>query len=79
MSQYVVGQFDNAVAIIPDDNAVLDQGVNVYVGGAGNVAITDMRGNVVTFTAPPVGSVLPVRARKVMATDTTATILIGCW
>jgi len=79
MSQYTVGDHDYGVVITPSDATVLDQGVSVYVGGAGNVAITDMAGTVITFTAPPVGSTLPVRARKVMATNTTATLLIGCW
>ena len=78
MSQYTQGPFDNAAAIVPSDVTVLDQGVVVYVGGAGNVSIKDMAGNAVVFTAPPVGSVLPVRAKQVLAA-TTATLLVGCW
>jgi hypothetical protein len=78
MSQATLSR-DFAVAITPSDVTSYPQGVQVYVGGAGNVAITDMIGNVVTFTAPPVGSLLPVRATKVMATNTTATLLVGCY
>ena len=78
MSQYTKS-LEFAVAITPSDVTTYSQGVQVYVGGAGNVAIADMAGNVVTFTAPPVGSMLPVRATKVMATNTTATLLVGCW
>lgn len=78
MSQYVVGQFDYAMAITPSDTTVLSQGVNIYVGGAGNVTVKDMAGNLVTFTAPLVGSMLPIRVTQVMAA-TTATLLVGCW
>lgn len=78
MSQYVSAQYDFGVTIVPSDVTIYDQGVNVYIGGAGNVTIKDMAGTALTFTAPPVGSVLPVRARQVMAA-TTATLLVGCW
>lgn len=78
MSQYTNSN-DFAATIVPSDVTSLPQGVQVYVGGAGNVTIQDMAGNTVLFTAPPVGSVLPVRATRVMATGTTATLLVGCW
>jgi len=46
----------------------------IYVGGAGNITITDMEGNSVQFTNVPVG-VLPVCATHVTAA--TATGLVG--
>lgn len=49
----------------------------IYVGGTGNVKITTESGNVVTFSAVPVGVVLPIRTSLVWATGTTATNLIG--
>lgn len=49
----------------------------IYVGGAGNVAVVTKNGDTVTFTAPPVGTILPVSTSKVLATGTTATLLIG--
>lgn len=49
----------------------------IFVGGAGNVTIINEEGNSVLFTAPAVGTVLPVIASKVMATGTTATALVG--
>jgi hypothetical protein len=51
----------------------------IYVGGAGDVAIKTPNGGgtAVTFKAVPVGTILPVQAAFVMATNTTATLLIG--
>jgi len=51
----------------------------IYVGGAGNVAVVNGFGEVVTYTAPPVGTILYVKARRVNATGTTATLLRGLW
>jgi hypothetical protein len=34
-------------------------------------------GSTVTVTAPPVGTILPIRVKRVRATLTTATLLIG--
>lgn len=68
--------FGGAKAITPSDT-VLQQWSGIYVGGAGNVAVTMESGDVVTFTAPPVGTILPIRVIRVMATNTTATLLIG--
>lgn len=68
--------YGGAAAITPSDATVIT-GKAIYVGGAGNVAITTEGGAVVTFTAPPVGSIIPVAFTKVMATNTTATLLVA--
>jgi hypothetical protein len=73
------GSAANAVAVTPSDVTVLIPTIGVYVGGAGNVAVTMLNGAVVTFTAPPVGTVLPIQVTKVMATNTTATLIIALW
>lgn len=52
----------------------------IYVGGAGNVAISPDGVTASTvFTAPPVGSIIPVELNegRVLATGTTATPLIA--
>jgi hypothetical protein len=67
--------FANAVAITKSDTESNAFG-SIYVGGAGNVTVVTEEGNTVTFTAPPVGTILPIRTQKVMAA-TTATLLIG--
>ena len=51
----------------------------IYVGGAGNVKVVGVDGDTVTFTAPPVGSVIPFMAKRVFATGTTATLLLGLY
>lgn len=49
----------------------------LYIGGAGNVTIVDQYGNISLFTAPPVGTLLPVAVSQVMSTNTTATAIVG--
>lgn len=62
--------------IVPSDATPVDFAA-IYVGGAGNVAVRCIDGTSVTFTAPPVGSIIPVACDRVLATGTTATLLIG--
>lgn len=69
-------RFGGAKAITPSDT-VLQAYSGIYIGGAGNLAVVMESGDTVTFTAPPVGTILPIRVTKVMATNTTATLLIG--
>lgn len=49
----------------------------LWIGGAGNVAITLLNGVSVTFTAVPVGTLLPICGRQVKATGTTATNIVA--
>jgi len=51
----------------------------IYVGGAGDVVVVDSAGNTCTFVAVPVGSILPIRAKRVNSTSTTATYLVGMY
>lgn len=51
----------------------------IYVGVAGDVKVTTISGETVTFANAPTGMVLPVRAIRVFATGTTATALIGLY
>jgi hypothetical protein len=67
-------------AITPSDTADLSKAARaLYVGGSGNVKVITIDGSVLTFTAVPGGTVLPVRVRRVFNTDTTATSLIALW
>jgi hypothetical protein len=79
MSLYASGSSENAAVVTPSDSTVLTPFNALYIGGAGNVAVTTLGGNVVTFTAPPVGSIIPIRGTKVMATNTTATLIVVLW
>jgi hypothetical protein len=69
-------------AITPNDSTNLAEGTRaIWVGGAGNIKVTlvDDDGNHGGFTlvAVPAGTLLPLAARRVYATGTTATQLIG--
>jgi hypothetical protein len=54
-------------------------GAFLFIGGAGNVAVTTIGGDEVTFNATPIGTVLPVQVLKVKATGTTATLINALW
>jgi len=58
-----------------------NQGCFLFVGGAGNVKVTTIGQDIVTFTAVPVGTVLPVQVVKVHSSGsgTTATLINALW
>lgn len=65
--------------ITPSDTTVYNDGRQVFVGGAGDVAVEPFYGqNTVTFTLEA-GQLVPVVCRRVLATDTTATGLVGVY
>ena len=70
-----------AFVVTPHDTTLFVQGMarGLYIGGAGNVVVKCGResGDVVTFTAVPVGTVLPVNCHRVNSTGTTATAIVG--
>lgn len=66
-----------AAAITPNNTTVYDTPVVVYVGSAGDIAVTDVYGTQVTFTAFPAGQILPLYVLSVKTTGTTASGLIG--
>jgi hypothetical protein len=49
----------------------------VYVGVTGNVVAVTEGGIAVTFTAVPAGAILPIRCRRINATNTTATNMVA--
>lgn len=49
-----------------------------YVGVAGDVAVTDRAGNVVTLKGCLAGKIYAFRVTKIMATNTTATNIVQC-
>jgi hypothetical protein len=70
---------ENAYAITPADDADLPRSTrSIYVGGAGdvNVVLANDDTNVI-FVNVAAGSVLPIRVKKVLSTDTTATDLVA--
>jgi len=68
-----------AEAVTPSDSAGIPTTRAIYVGGAGNLAVTMLDGQVVTFTGVPVGTTLYIQVTKVMATNTTATLILALY
>lgn len=71
---------DRLVAVTPSDTTDLTGARGIYVGGAGNLALVAINDSAaVTFVAVPVGTVIPARVSRVMATNTTATNLVAIY
>lgn len=83
MADLTSGPFNQYVAITPSDTLdILPESRPLYglfVGGAGNVVVVKRDGSTVTFNTPAVGFVLPVIYKRVNATNTTATGLVGLY
>lgn len=68
----------NAFAITPHDSTNFTRSARaIYVGVAGNITAVFADGTAVLFTAVPQGSVLPIEVKRINATGTTATALVG--
>jgi len=69
----------SAVPVVPDDVADLTTVTRaLYVGQAGDVRVTVLGGDVVTFVDMVAGW-HPVRVTRVWDTGTTADHLVACW
>lgn len=69
-----------AFNITPNDNVDLVAYPRaIWVGGAGNLALVTTGGNTVTLQGIVAGTLLPIRAKKVLSTGTTATLLVGLY
>jgi hypothetical protein len=68
-------------AITPSNTTVFAHAINhIWVGGVGDLAVMLAGDTVaVTFSAVPAGTMLHICATKVMATGTTATLLVGLY
>ena len=64
------------LAVTPSNSADVPAGaVGLYVGGTGNVSVTDQDDVTTVFTAVPVGALLPICPKKVL-TASTATLMV---
>jgi hypothetical protein len=73
-----VQTFGSAFDVTPNNNVDLPNGVTgIYVGGTGHLRIQTLDGAFPTFSAVPVGTVIPVQIRRVMASGTSATLLVA--
>ena len=51
----------------------------MYIGSAGNIKVTTVAGDIVTFNNVLAGSFFPVNVIKVFGTGTTAANIIALW
>lgn len=69
--------------VVPDDSANFTTRTRyIYVGGDGDIALVmagDQGDAVVVLKAVPIGTIIPVRAIRINATNTTATLMIAFW
>lgn len=71
--------YTNFFAVTPGDGTPVTCRA-IYIGGAGNIAVsTGLSAPAVTFTAPPVGTILPIMLDqgRIMSTNTTATLIVA--
>lgn len=78
--------FREAKTITPSDSSDIDQSTTgyvnepweyIYIGTAGDVKIDDFEGNTgVIFKNLESGYILPIQAKKIYATDTTASNIV---
>lgn len=68
----------DAFEITPDDDTPLSQVTRaIYVGGEGNLTLTMVRGQTVTFRAVQPGMIYPLRCKHIHQTGTTASGIVG--
>ena len=70
--------YSSYAAITPSSTTLVNCRA-IYVGGAGNVVVASkVGGTLTTFTAPPVGSILPIELNEgIVDASTTATLLVA--
>jgi len=66
-------------AVTASDSTNFTNGISrgLYIGGAGNAAVVDADGTAVLFSGLLAGSILPVQAKRVNSTSTTATNIVA--
>lgn len=81
MSSDLSSPAKGSYAVTPSDATVLSPLPRaLYVGGAGNVAVMLSEDSAaVTLIGVAAGQTLPVRAKRVMATNTTATNIVALY
>jgi len=76
----ITGSATSGAAITPSDSNDLTHVTRaIWVGGDGNITFTMSGGMNVTLTGVKAGSLLPIRAKRVLSTGTTATGIVGLW
>ena len=65
-------------SIVPVDDADLPEMTRaIYVGAFGTLSVTLASGTTITLESVASGTILPLRARRVLATSTSAAHIVG--
>lgn len=77
----VFASAQGASQVTPDNSndLLLSPTKGVYLGGGGDVKITMMSGDVVTFTGMAAGVIHPISAKRIHSTGTTATAIVAVY
>lgn len=71
---------DSYVAVTPSDSTNLTQVTRaIYVGTGGNLVAVTEGGQAITFANVAAGSILPIRAKRINATNTTASNIVALY
>ena len=78
-SSGLTGSATRSASVSPNDSTDLTNVTRaLWVGGAGNVAVMLLDDSAaVTFVGVAAGTLLPLRVRRVMSTNTTATNIVA--
>jgi hypothetical protein len=70
----------NAFAVTPHDtNELASHTRGIYVGVTGNVKVTTINGDAVTFVGLASGVIHPIMAKIIWSAGTTATSIVGVY
>lgn len=71
---------ENAVSVTPSNSVdLLTFSRAIYVGAGGNVSAVFENDVSVTFVGVQAGSILPIRVKRINATNTTATNIVALY
>ena len=81
-SNYLDAPAYEGFSITPSDDSADDFDIytrGIYIGVDGDVVVVTSSGTALTFKGLLAGTILPVRAKRINSTNTTATDLIGLY
>ncbi len=65
------------IAVTPGTSLLRESTRGIYVGTSGDLEVVNLKGETVVYANVPDGSLLPIRATKVLATNTTADDIVA--
>jgi hypothetical protein len=76
----LIGPIENGFSVTPSDGSDQPQVSRaIWVGGAGNLSVVTRGGDTITFVGVPSGTLIPIRAKRIRSTGTTATSIVALY